>query len=98
SSTGNLIGGTAAGAGNLISGNNNGILQRAHGDIIQGNLIGTDVMGTSALHNAVGIDATFSENILIGGLVPGARNVISGNIREGVRFGGDGSKLQGNFI
>lgn len=97
SSIGNLIGGTAAGAGNLISGNVNGILG-AHGDTIQGNLIGTDITGTSALRNAVGIDATFAENILIGGLVPGARNVISGNLREGVIFGGDGSKLQGNFI
>lgn len=97
SSPGNLIGGTAAGAGNLISGNNSGILG-SHGDTIQGNLIGTDITGTSALRNAVGIDASFAENILIGGLVPGARNVISGNLREGVIFGGDGSKLQGNFI
>jgi hypothetical protein len=97
SSPGNLIGGTAAGAGNLISGNTNGILG-SHGDTIQGNLIGTDITGTSSLRNAVGIDASFAENILIGGLVPGARNVISGNLREGVIFGGDGSKLQGNFI
>jgi len=98
SSTGNLIGGTAAGAGNLISGNNTGILIGAPGDTVQGNLIGTDITGTNSLRNAVGIDATFTENTLIGGLVPGARNVISGNLREGVIFGGDGSKLQGNFI
>lgn len=101
SSTSNLIGGTAAGAGNLISGNNNGILiQHVTGTTtIQGNLIGTDITGTSAIPNSVGINATaFSQNIIIGGLVPGSRNVISGNSREGAIFGGEGSKLQGNFI
>ncbi len=100
SSTSNLIGGTAAGAGNLISGNINGIMmQHVAETIIQGNLIGTDITGTSAIPNSVGINATvFSQNILIGGLVPGSRNVISGNLREGVIFGGEGSKLQGNFI
>ena len=99
-STGTLIGGEAAGAGNLISGNNNGIFIRdVSGHTIQGNLIGTDVTGTSAIPNSVGINVTvFTENIVIGGLVPGSRNLISGNIREGVIFGGEGSKLQGNFI
>ncbi len=97
-STANLVGGNAAGAGNLISGNFNGVMIGSPGNTIQGNLIGTDITGTSAVPNTVGIDAKFVENTLIGGLVPGARNVISGNFREGVIFGGEGSKLQGNFV
>src|SRR5262249_15183210 len=63
------IGGTAPGAGNLISGNGVGIngLNFKSGPlpVIQGNLIGTDVTGTKPLGNGTGIslDGTF----LIGG-------------------------------
>ena len=94
--TNNLIGGTAAGAGNLISGNSSGIFTQAPGTIIQGNLIGTDVTGTNAIPNSAGIQVV-APNTLIGGLTPAARNVISGN-SLGVVFGGAGSKLQGNFV
>ena len=45
---------------------------------IQGNLIGTDVAGTSKIPNTNGIQA-IGLNILVGGLAPGARNIISGN-------------------
>ena len=51
----NLIGGTAAGAGNLISGNyGDGILvvpNLGAGNAIQGNKIGTDITGTTYLSN-----------------------------------------------
>ena len=49
----NTIGGTAAGAGNLISGNTNAGIEIVHGylEFIQGNLIGTDSGGTVALGN-----------------------------------------------
>ena len=94
--TNNLIGGTSAGAGNLISGNQRAIFIEAPGNTIQGNLIGTDVTGTSKVPNSFGISAR-SQNTLIGGLTPGARNVISGN-GGGIEFGETGSKLQGNFI
>lgn len=94
--TNNLIGGTSAGAGNLISGNQSGIFIEAPGNTIQGNLIGTNVTGVSAIPNGSGISAR-SQNTLIGGLTPGARNVISGN-GGGIDFGETGSKLQGNFI
>ncbi len=96
SSTNNLIGGDSIGKGNLISGNSRGISIEGPGNIIQGNLIGTDITGATNLRNGVGIQALF-ENTLIGGLTPGAGNVISGN-DTGVVFGGEGSKLQGNFI
>ena len=94
--TNNLIGGDSPGAGNLISGNPRGISIEAPGNTIQGNLIGTDFTGTNRIPNHVGIDAQ-GPNTLIGGLTPGARNVISAN-GDGVVFGGSGSKLQGNFI
>ncbi|HET6979493.1 MAG TPA: SBBP repeat-containing protein [Pyrinomonadaceae bacterium] len=96
SSTNNLIGGTVAGAGNLISGNQQGIFIEAPGNTIQGNLIGTDVTGSNRIPNSNAISAS-SQNTLIGGLTPGARNIISGN-NGGVIFGENGSKLQGNFI
>ena len=89
----NLIGGTSPGSGNLISGNKWGI---AAATTIQGNLIGTDVTGTSKVPNMIGIQMPGAQ--LIGGLTPGAGNVISGNQFIGVSLSGEGSKLQGNFI
>jgi hypothetical protein len=93
----NIIGGTAAGAGNLISGNPTGISIFAPGNVIQGNLIGTDITGRIKVGNGGGISASGSNN-LIGGTTPAARNIISGNNGDGVAFGGIGSRLQGNFI
>ena len=93
----NVIGGTAPGAGNLISGNTRGILVSAPGTIIQGNLIGTDITGTQPIPNSEGINSSAS-NVLIGGTTASARNIISGNLATGVTFGGTGSKLQGNYI
>jgi hypothetical protein len=96
-STENLIGGTAAGAGNLISGNQTGISVNTDGTTIQGNLIGTDIAGTSKVPNTNGIVA-IGLNILVGGPYSGARNVISGNSGNGVYLRGSGNKLQGNYV
>ena len=59
-SAGNTIGGTAAGAGNLISGNGGaaqpGISLSGAGtrqNLVQGNLIGPDVTGTAALGGGI---------------------------------------------
>jgi hypothetical protein len=97
SSTDNLIGGTAAGAGNLISGHQFGIQTNGKGTTIQGNLIGTDVTGTKKIPNTTAAVQVFGENMLVGGVTPGARNVISGNA-NGVFVRGAGSKVQGNYI
>jgi parallel beta-helix repeat protein len=83
----NLIGGTAAGAGNLVSGNlSTGILlSAANGNQIQGNYIGTERTGQSALANAFeGINCNGAVSNAIGGQAPGAGNLISGNTTRGL--------------
>jgi CSLREA domain-containing protein len=102
----NLIGGTAAGARNLISGNNSdGVAingSQATGNQVQGNYIGTDVTGTLDRGNT--FDGVFLDGAptnLIGGTAAGARNLISGNNSNGVEISGSGSvgnQVQGNFI
>jgi uncharacterized repeat protein (TIGR01451 family) len=100
-----LIGGTDPGDGNVISANAGTGLNlegAAEGTLIEGNLIGTDRAGTAALGNrgdGVGID---SNRITVGGMIPGARNVISGN-GEGIAIGTTTSSVigivvQGNLI
>jgi CSLREA domain-containing protein len=110
----NLIGGTTPGAGNVISGNagpSNGVGVVIQGseamlNVVQGNLIGTDITGTIDLGNAfdgVSLESNATQNV-IGGMEPGARNVISGNNRDGVFIqgvsivSGDGNAVLGNFI
>jgi titin len=92
------VGGTASGAGNLISGNRgDGVLIAGSGDQVQGNTIGTDVTGTLPLGNDSGVSIIDSDNT-VGGTDPGARNLISGNRSYGVSIGGSGNQVQGNFI
>ena len=69
--SGTVIGGTTAGARNIISGNNviGVFLARESGLFIQGNYIGTDVTGTVAIANgAEGIALFESGDITIGGI------------------------------
>jgi titin len=101
----NIIGGTASGAGNVISGNvNSGINLGGNtsGTAIQGNYIGTDLAGNNAVPNSGGgIYFYGSGTNLIGGAVPGAGNIISGNSLEGLSVGNpgaNGNTIQGNFI
>ena len=102
--TSNTIGGIAAGAGNVISGNARygiHLLSSADGNNVQGNLIGTNAAGTGDLGNAdTGIHvAGSSANNIIGGATATHRNVISGNADYGVEFNtSTGNTLQGNYI
>jgi hypothetical protein len=100
----NTIGGTVAGAGNLISGNaQDGVgVSGGNNNTVLGNLIGTDATGTLDRGNArdgVLIRAGSSGNT-IGGTVAGARNVISGNNGEGVEIieSSSNNQVQGNYI
>lgn len=96
-----LVGGTTPGAGNLISGNGNGVIVvGSTNTVIQGNRIGTNVAGTSALGNAqVGINSIDNVALQIGGASTAARNVISGNTGTGIALARtNGAQIQGNFI
>ena len=100
--TNNVIGGTLPGAGNLISGNATGIeIENSTGALVQGNLIGTDALGTTAIGNSTGIQLrTAGNNNTIGGTTAAARNVISGNQSGGISLENvsTGNVIQGNFI
>jgi astacin (peptidase family M12A) len=106
-SAGNLVGGAAAGAGNVISGNGSyGVYIYYNGtsdNLVQGNTIGTDITGKNALANGfagVVVFGTASSN-LIGGTIPGAGNLISGNGYCGVYISDtntSGNLVQGNTI
>jgi hypothetical protein len=108
-SAGNTIGGAATGAGNVVSANlGSGILitgASAMGNVVRGNLIGTDSSGLSRRGNTgdgVVVTDEASGNI-IGGSAAGERNVISGNNAAGVALGrftaaGAGNRVLGNYI
>jgi hypothetical protein len=86
----NLIGGTIAGSGNVISGNGGGGVRiqvaSARGNTVQGNFIGTNSNATSPVPNgSSGIVVTMGASLnLIGGTIPGARNTIAFNNGIGV--------------
>ncbi|MFN2509092.1 MAG: beta strand repeat-containing protein [Chthoniobacterales bacterium] len=101
----NTVGGTATGAGNLISGNVLSGVQidpPSSGNFVQGNYIGIAASGATAIANSAdGVFINDSPNNTIGGAAAGARNVISGNFLDGVRIEGSsaiGNAVQGNFI
>ena len=98
-----IIGGTVAGAGNVISCNRQGgiFMTGSTGVVAQGNLVGTDPTGTVALSNGIsGITIAGGSSNLIGGTVVGAGNVISGNLGDGIWLtgGATGNLIQGNYI
>jgi parallel beta-helix repeat protein len=103
----NLIGGTSVSARNIISGNGEqGVAvgnPGTSGNTIQGNYIGVNPAGTAAVSNTwAGVnffDGAVSN--LVGGVLPGAGNVISGNGIQGVLIqdaGTENNSVQGNFI
>jgi len=105
--SGNFIGGTSAGAGNLISGNSGfsyGIATYgANNNTIQGNFVGTDLSGKNAFPNGfAGIALMFgSTGNLVGGTAPGAGNLISANGSYGVYIYATGTTnnlVEGNLI
>lgn len=115
-SSNNIIGGTLSTQRNVISGNGWGIEIRgtnAIDNVVMGNFVGTDVTGSKVLGNGFrtiyndkqvywhtpGIRIwLYSGNNTIGGMVTGARNLISGNDPEVSILCGKNNKVQGNFI
>ena len=108
--SGNTIGGTAAGAGNLISGNiDYGVYFQddARSNLVLGNIIGANGAGTNALPNGNAGIFIYNPSLLtptldnnVGGTTPTARNIISGNNPYGVVLGQGATNtlIQGNYI
>jgi len=107
----NTIGGSVAGARNIISGNNAfGVLiqntpatsNAATGNKVLGNFIGTDVNGTADLGNSLtGVLVQDAASNTIGGTAAGDRNIISGNDGFGVQILNANATLNsvlGNYI
>lgn len=103
-SSGNRIGGSKPGNGNLISGGNDtGIyLYNTSNNVVQGNLIGVTAAGNAPLgnqNNGIMIDG--SRGNQIGGSVAAARNIVSGNGISGIFLNGGGAVgniIQGNYV
>ena len=102
---GTVIGGTAAGAGNVVAGNvSHNILIEPYATTVQGNLIGTNAAGTSAIRPSTtfGVLAK-APGTIVGGTTTAARNVVSGH-SFGVTVSGSnavdvtGVTVQGNYI
>src|SRR5439155_27299585 len=89
-SANNLIGGTVAGAGNVIAGSGvEGVLiggsTAVAGNLVQGNRIGTDATGAVSLSNAMnGVFINFAGSNTVGGVSAAAANVIAFNGLNGV--------------
>ena len=86
----------------MISGNNfDGIdVLEASDNLIEGNLIGTDITGTLAVGNANdGVELQSSSGDTVGGTSSATRNVISGNGQFNVYLlGASDETVQGNYI
>jgi hypothetical protein len=101
----NQIGGTSENERNLISGNgsNGVILDGSMHNTVIGNYIGTDISGKKELGNQnIGVGLAWGAKFnTIGGGNPQSRNIISGNGREGIWLGNEGTTsntVTGNFV
>jgi CSLREA domain-containing protein len=109
-SEGTTPGGSCTGACNLVSGNGgDGIAVYAgtvyagsvpSAAVIQGNFVGVDSSGTSALPNGdvAGVYITEQSPTVLGGVEPAARNIVSGNDGYGIVLSGSGNTIEGNFV
>ena len=83
----NVIG--QAGLGNVVSGNTlAGIMIEGWENIVRGNRVGTNATGTAAVGNGTGIEIVSRGDVIvdavIGGVLAGEGNVISGNTGHGM--------------
>ena len=79
------IGGTTPEERNVVSGNTRfGMELHACTCLVQGNYIGTNAAGNAAVPNGYGGMKLDMSNATVGGSAPGAGNVISGNLGDGI--------------
>jgi CSLREA domain-containing protein len=100
----NVIGGSDPGAGNVLSGNTDYGIQIDGPDTrdthVYGNVIGTDLVGMTAVPNGIAGVLLTGTGSLVGNGDPSARNVISGNGYAGIWFGANsiGNSVETNLI
>jgi hypothetical protein len=104
-SPGNAIGGSSAGAGNVICANGlDGISlvgSLANANLVYGNSIGLNALGSPLGNGRAGIGVSAAPKNEIGGAEPGQGNVISANGDAGVYIvgsGASGNRMRGNRI
>ena len=104
-SSSNTVGGTANGAGNVISGNGDDGIQLAGTHCadtqILGNYIGTNATGTAGIGNGWGVYIQGATGTYLGGFSEASRNIISGNTHDGIRMATtytSGNRVMGNYI
>lgn len=99
--TGVTIGGSEPGAGNLLSGNLDGVyLEVSTGIVVEGNRVGTDASGTAPLGNSrIGIFLACADLAVVRG------NVVGGSPAGGVgmscpfaAYPGAGNRVEANWI
>ncbi len=94
------LGMAPTGQGNQFGANNEAISLWGDGNIVLGNLVGTDVSGQTAMPNGVGIAVQGAGNY-IGGPSPGQGNIISANSFRGIQILGERAQFNvvaGNYI
>lgn len=103
----NVIGGAAPASGqapaNVISGHaSNGVeiaSANSSGNLVQGNLVGTQADGATAYANGEeGVFVNAAPSNTVGGTAAGAGNVISGNGGDGLRLAANNCTAHGNLV
>jgi len=103
-SVSNTIGGTVGPDRNVVSGNGKGVVVSGSGttgNLVEGNYVGTDAAGSGPVGNTTdGILVVNGANgNTVGGIVPGAGNVSSGNGQAGVDItAAAGNLVEGNYF
>jgi hypothetical protein len=94
------IGGSAPGAGNVVSGNGgDGIVAYNNNATIEGNFVGTDASGTAPLGNtAHGITIFGVNDAHIGDVSAGAGNTVAFNTGTGISIYSFGADISGNTV
>ena len=96
-----IVGGAASGEGNLISGNDMGVIVGfGAGDcVLKGNKIGTNATGTAVLGNQFdGILVSGGGATIIGGSASGEGNLIGGSGRNAISLWASSSQVVGAIV
>ena len=76
------------------------LFNNSSGGLVEGNFVGTNAAGTTAVGTGGGIDLASSSNNTIGGTAAAARNLVAGATLPAiiVRLGSSNTTIQGNYL